>query len=358
MIGSFLLLGVAGGSAWVYRAELKCWYYLRGLASAGKDDRDSWIERLVELDSIAIPGLLKQLASANVQASANAEAALAYLARHWGAEDARTLELADQMADRFHALPPHGQEATLEWQLAQLQSGQAAPSHLVNAAVRLLTVSLATTEKGVRQRALVLAGKLLDSDPVSCSSICRDLVRRELKAPETLCRVQALHLLLHDELQKDTDLLKQAVPLLQDANALVRRAAVLALGLSRTTISEDELLPLLHDQDKGVCRLGELALKQRGLSDSHILLGKLITDPRPLARMDVLSELPYATDLDPGIWLQRLSQDSAEAVRAAAARAMCSYPIVALRTRLQQMAHDDPSPTVRQIAGAYLKLEE
>jgi HEAT repeat protein len=173
-----------------------------------------------------------------------------------------------------------------------------------------------------------------------------------------LCRVQALHLLLHDELQKDAALLKQAVPLLQDADTLVRRAAVLALGLSRATISEDDLLPLLHDRDKDVQHRVELALRQRGLSESQIRLGIWITDPHPQARMEILNELPYVKDLDLRIWLERLSQDSAPAVRAAAARAMCSYSIAALRTRLQQMAHDDPSPTVRQIAGAYLKLEE
>src|SRR5687768_10765609 len=117
---ALLLLAAGGGAAWVYRAELSCWYYLRGLATASKEDRDGWIERLAELDTAAVPGLLDQLSSANVQTCANAEAALSHLAQQWGEEDQRAADLARDMAGRFASFSVPGQEAALEWQLARL----------------------------------------------------------------------------------------------------------------------------------------------------------------------------------------------------------------------------------------------
>jgi hypothetical protein len=353
-----LLLGAAGGAAWVFRTELLCWYYLRGLAAAGKNDRDGWIEQLAALDTAAVPGLLNQLGGANAQACANAEAALSYLANTWGRIDARTLDLARQLNERFTAFSPAGQEAAVEWHLAQLTKSDGAPPELTATATQLLAAALPATDRGLRAHTLALANVLLEHAPTGCLDSCRELVRRELRAPEADCRTLALHLLLHPDLQRETVLLRQALPLLKDNDAAVRRAAVLAVGAARAVITEDDLLPVLHDSDKEVRRLAELALKQRGLSASQILLGTLITDPRPQVRLQIVCELPYITDLDPGPWLQRLSRDPAPAVRAAAARAMERYPIAGLRPHLQQMAQNDPSDTTRQIAGYYCKGDE
>jgi len=38
-----------------------------------------------------------------------------------------------------------------------------------------------------------------------------------------------------------------------------------------------------------------------------------MTDPQPAVRLQVLEHLHEASDLDPGVWLRRLSHDSAPA---------------------------------------------
>jgi hypothetical protein len=144
------------------------------------------------------------------------------------------------------------------------------------------------------------------------------------------------------------------VPLLKDDAALVRKTALLAVGPARELVSDDDLLALLHDPDEEVQSLCELALRGRGLSETHISLARLIGDARPAARLQVLDHLREAGDLEPGVWLRRLCQDPAPAVRAAAVRAAVAQSHIDLRPCLSEMAQQDPSPTVRQLARHYL----
>jgi hypothetical protein len=67
-----------------------------------------------------------------------------------------------------------------------------------------------------------------------------------------------------------------------------------------------------------------------------------------------LDHLHQSHDLDPGLWLRRLSHDPSPAVRVAAMRAMTQMPYVDLSDRIDQMARSDPSPTVCQLARYYL----
>jgi HEAT repeats len=98
-----------------------------------------------------------------------------------------------------------------------------------------------------------------------------------------------------------------------------------------------------------------LALRGRGLRPEHIKLGRILTDPSPVVRLQVLDYLGRASDLDAGIWLRRLSHDPSPAVRAAAMRAMSQQTAVNLTDRIDQMARNDPSPTVCVLARYYLK---
>jgi HEAT repeat protein len=150
------------------------------------------------------------------------------------------------------------------------------------------------------------------------------------------------------------EVLDQVVPLLQDASALVRRAALLAVGPSDALIGTDDLLQWLHDPDEEVRELCEKALRGRGLQDGHLRLGRLMTDRRPAIRLQVLESLAGIDDLEPGVWLRRLSHDPAPAVRAAAIRTASEQKNADLNDRLEQMAQDDPCPTVRQLAHFYL----
>jgi hypothetical protein len=150
------------------------------------------------------------------------------------------------------------------------------------------------------------------------------------------------------------DLLEQVVALLADSEVEVRRAALLAVGPARDVVPDECLLPSLHDADPEVRRLCEQALGGRGLRPEFLELGRLLTDPKPATRLMVLDHLHRTPDLDPGLWLRRLSHDASPAVRVAAMRAMAQQPYLDLSDRLDQMARSDPSPTVCQLARYYL----
>ncbi len=350
-----VLLALAAG-AWFNRAALLRWYCLRELAAATEQERATWVERVAEFDEDAVPGLLAHLAREEVPVCANAEAALSCLVGRWGTSDERTLRLVRQMAERFDQLSAPGQEAGLELVLAALtaEAGQPAPAPLVEAAKPLLSAAAQAHGTGVRLRALALAEKLIEANAGWGPDIFRAVVVKGLAETDPECRVRAVHLTLHAALRKDTDLQRKVVPLLRDDTAEVRRAALLAVGLAEQVIAEDDLLPLLHDPDAEVRRLCEGALRARGLEASHLKLARLISSRRAEDRLKVVQHLQEAEDLDPGVWLKRLSQDADLAVRFAA-MATADRLGVELGERLLQMRDGDPSPTVRQWAAYYLQ---
>jgi HEAT repeat protein len=312
---ALLLVTVLAGAAWWQRTPLLAWYYVRGLGGADAEERAAWIERVARLDAAAVPALLACLGGEDTRACANAGAALAHLVRHWDRGDARSVGVAQGLTAALPHLGAAGQQGALE-----------------------------------------VAEALVDAvPPEPWAQTLRALVRAGLKHPDADSRVRAVRLTLHTALRDDTELLAQVVPLLRAPETPVRRAALLAVGMAAAAVSEDALLPLLHDPDADVRRLCEGALRGRGLRDDHLLLARLVSDARPSARLEVLDHLCGASDLEPGAWLRRLSQDSSPAVRAAAVRAAASQTQADLRDRLRQMAQDDPSPTVRQIAGHYLR---
>jgi HEAT repeat protein len=144
------------------------------------------------------------------------------------------------------------------------------------------------------------------------------------------------------------------VPLLRDSSVRVRESAMLAVGAQPNVVSTDDLLGWLHDGDAGVRALCEKALRSRGLQERHIRLGRLITDPSARVRLKLIDMLKRTTDLEPGVWLRRLSHDPVAAVRAAAVRAIQEQELATLADRIEQMAQNDPCPTVRQLAQYYL----
>jgi hypothetical protein len=178
----------------------------------------------------------------------------------------------------------------------------------------------------------------------------QDLVRLGLHSSAAENRLLAVRLALH----KGMDLLEQVSALLNDPEAAVRRAALLVVGPAQDVVPDECLLPSLHDADPGIRRLCEEALVSRGLRPEYIELGRLLTDPQPIHRLQVLDHLHRSGDLDPGLWLRRLSHDPSPAVRVAAMRAMTQMPYVDLSDRIDQMARSDPSPTVCHLARYYL----
>jgi HEAT repeat protein len=357
LVGLLALLALAAG-AWLNRGALLRWYYLRQLAAAGPENRETWAGRVAGLGEAVLPGLLECLTREDVRTCANAEAALARLARGWGPADARTLGLVERLCRRFSALSGPGREAGLELALVLLRpdGGRTpAPAPLAEACGKLLTTAAPVAGAGVRVRALALAEVLAEGAPERRLGIYRELITRGLAEDNAECRVRAIHLALHSALRKEDDLLARMVPLLRDSRAEVRRAALLAVGLAEQAIAEDDLLPLLHDPDAEVRRLCEAALRGRGLQDGHLRLARLISAPGAEDRLGVLRHLQDAEVPDPGLWLRRLSQDPDPAVRFAAMAAASADGQIDLSDRLLQMRDTDPSPTVRQWAPYFLR---
>ena len=149
--------------------------------------------------------------------------------------------------------------------------------------------------------------------------------------------------------------------LLKDPKPEVRRSAILALGEMKEAVPDEDLLPSLHDPDEGVRDLCEAALRWRGLGEKDIQMGRLVSDPSPLKRLQVLQQLPADNELDPQLWLQKLCQDPSPAVRASAVRAALdpdSGLHVNLTDRVRHMAQHDPDGTVRQIAEFLLQEQQ
>jgi hypothetical protein len=355
-LGGALLVALLGGAgvAWVERGALLAWFYVRGLARAEESDRARWVERVAGLGEAAIPGLLDCLAQPDPGVCRNARAALCHIAGHRHAGDTRAVDLALRLAREFPRLSPAGQENALRlaahWFPAQ-DPGPAPAAGLVPACARLVEEAAGAADPAVQGAALELsAGLLGQARGTEALSASRELVRASLHGPVAANRLRAVQLALHPGM----DLLEQVVALLDDPEAAVRRAALLAVGPADQVVHDEGLLPSLNDPDPEVRRLGEAALRGRGLRPEHLQLGRLLTHPHPVVRLEVLDLLRQERELDQGLWLRRHSHDPSPAVRVAAIREMSQQAFLDLSDRIDQMARSDPSPTVCQLARFYL----
>lgn len=343
---------LAAGVAWWQRDTLQAWYALRGLAAATDADREVWADRVAALDEAAVPGLHACLGGGEPKACDNAAVALVKLGERWSTDDPRRGELAGRLAETYPRLPPAGQQAVLQTCAEWLTHG--APPGVVHAASRLPTQAARSAEAGVRTRGLELVAALLEQpDHTERIADCRDLAKACLTDAEAANRMRAAQAAAHPGM----GLLEHVVPLLNDPAAEVRREALRAVGLVNSVVATDQVLRLLHDPDADVRLLCETVLRSRGFRGKHLKLARLITDDRPVVRLQVLEYLESDTDLEPGVWLRRLSVDAAPEVRAAAVRAAAENPLVDLSDRLHEMAQGDPSPTVSQLARYYLSSQ-
>jgi HEAT repeat protein len=344
---------LAGGAvAWAERTPLLAWFYVRGLARADEVTRDRWVERVAGLGEAAVPELLQALGSPNPAACANVQAGLTRLSAESSAGDALRVKLAVRMTRGWDAFSDAGKADAMKLLTGWFRGGKESTPALVSAATKLLGAAARGEKTEVQPHALGLCAALLPREGgVEAVSPGRNLTRTCLASADATTRVLAVRLALFPGM----DLLEDVVPLLNDPNDEVRRAAVMAVGPVEQVVRDETLLPCLHDPDAEVRRLGELALRGRGLRSEHIQLGRVLTDPNPVVRLQVLDLLRRTPDLDPGIWLRRLSHDPSPAVRAAAVRAMSQQSSVDLSDRIDQMAHNDPSPTVCLLARYYLK---
>jgi hypothetical protein len=353
---ALLVIG-AGALGWLERATLLRWYYLRGLAAADEGNRAAWVERVAGLDGAAVPGLLDCLRREDARACDNTEPVFALLAGRWGADDPRWPDLAEHLAEAFPHLSTSGQRAVLRVLSGWLDGAQPvkSPTGVVRAASRLLGQATRAADTGVQAGALDLA-LLLSGRPewADGAGDGRELVRVCLHSPEAQVRTRAISLAVLPGM----GLLEQVVALLGDPAAEVRREAMRTVGRFPEAVTTDHLLPWLHDPDPDVRLLCEATLHNRGFQGKDLQLARLITDSRPAVRLQVLEHLWTDPDLEPGVWLRRLSVDRAPEVRIAAVRAAVENPQVDLSDRIDQIARSDPSPTVSQMARYYLSCQQ
>ena len=139
------------------------------------------------------------------------------------------------------------------------------------------------------------------------------------------------------------------VPLLDDADAGVRQAAMTVVGPSKL-LGPEELFRHLNDADETVKMLCEASLGAQGLEAKQIDAGRKLTSQHAGDRLALVFDLHRERNDsgDVGPWLERLSRDADPAVRAAVAR-------VGYECRLQfapwlDALADDADATVARIA--------
>jgi hypothetical protein len=339
---------------WMERMPLLAWFYVRKLAGAGGGDRAVWVERVAGLGEPALGEVLACLNDPSPQCCANARAALDKLTSRWGPGDPRTIALAHRCGREFQRMSVAGQGNVLElaagW-FANSAGDPTAAASLVAPAARLLAEAVRSRDVEVQIRALDLCAVLVRQPQAGdASSSSRELVSACLGSGDPAVRVRAAGLTL----QPGLDLSEQVVPLLADPVAEVRRAALLAVSLDEGVL-DDVLLPCLHDSDAEVRARCEVVLANRGRTPQQIRLGRLLTHPDPVERIKVLRLLHDAPDLDPTLWLQRLSHDPSPAIRIAAVRVMIENLSAPPHERLTEMAQSDPSESVAWVARCYLQ---
>jgi hypothetical protein len=349
-LGLITLVGAAG---WFERGRLLTWYYLHQMERAKDGDVESWVQRLVALDQAAVPGLLPELRR-DSKVSAGVARSLEGLMESWGGADSRTAGLVVQTAKEFSSYPTSGKCAALSAIAGAMHSLGDQPSPaLTTGLVALLRQAGRDDEASVRGAGLAVAEKGTPALPADFRHVCVELARAELKDSVAENRAHAIRVAVWST----TDLKTEVVRELADPEPEVRCEAILAAGVWEDTVSTEDMLPWLHDPDARVRRACEHSLRDsRNLKDDQLEMGRLVTDARASVRVRVLRLLAESTDLDPNVWLRRLSHDSSPAVRAATLRAVTEQRYVDLADRLIEMAQSDPSPTVRQLAQFYIAV--
>jgi hypothetical protein len=352
LVVAVILAALAGIAIYFERAPISAWYAVRGLRHASDANRADWVRRVAALGKSSIPGLVATLADPDANVCENAKRGLEAMLSSAPADDGQSLGIARSLDTSFPTFSAQGRQAALSLFCGLVQRTPVEPGAIpiLTAAGHTLKLLTAAADGAACPGALDLAAALLDkTEQAEIVEPCRTLIETCLHDQDKDNRLAAIRLAMRPE----ANVLDRVVALLQDPYPEVRRAALLAVGSADALIRTDDLLQWLHDPDEQVRVLCEKALRSRGLLDSHLRIGKLLTDGRPGVRLQVLELLAGANDLEPAVWIRRLSHDPAPAVRAAAIRAAGEQQHAELNDRLQQMAQNDPCPTVRQLAHYY-----
>ncbi len=185
-LGALTLVFVLGcaGVAWMERATLLSWFYIRGLTRAAESDRAGWVERVANLGETALPGLLDCLTQSDAQVCGNARAAVERMSQSWCSDYDRYADLALLLAREFAQFSPAGQRQVLDLAAGWLNNPQGNTNGLVAPCARLVSEAAGTTDADVQAAALDLCGVLL-TQPNGDEALRpgQDLVRNALHSP-------------------------------------------------------------------------------------------------------------------------------------------------------------------------------
>lgn len=352
--GALALVVLAAAAAWWQRDGIAAWYAVRGLARASGNDQATWVNRVRAVGPAAVGPLVDRLQQADESVCKNVAAGLDALADQWGENDPRTEDLCGRVIHAFARLSAPGQRCIVDLQAERLRRlvGRASvPDSTVHCTAQILGLAADSAEADTRAAGLQLAEAALAwSSQGELREAVRQMVRDSLTEQDAPRRARAARLAVRPGM----DLGDAVVGLLRDPSTEIRRLAIVSVGSEPQILSTDDLLAWLHDPDPEVRRLCEESLRSRGLGDAQLKLARLKSAPDPSTRLQVLPLLGDMVEANAAVWLRSLSHDPCPAVRAAAVRAAAEQSPVELRDRLQQMAQNDPSPTIQQMARDYL----
>ncbi|MBL8865748.1 MAG: hypothetical protein JNK93_09320 [Planctomycetia bacterium] len=260
--------------------------------------------------------------------------------------------------DRARALVQFG-EAGQPFLGEALRSGDAATCAALAMAIRevyhgrpmdpALARALVTEMSGYgepgRDAVVFVLPAILEQADDSLVEPCRAAVDLGLKA-STKSKVIAAKLAVRVKL---ADRLR---PLLDDAEAEVRAAALAAIGAAgdAAPVGDEELFRWMNDPDAKVRAICEAVLESHGRSAEEIDLGRRLTHPNAVERLKLLVDLSRESERDIGPWLERLARDAEPAVRAGAVRVACERKLK-FADWTDDLAKNDPDATVRQVAS-------
>jgi len=287
------------------------------------------------------------------------------LARYTDAEAAEVFAALGEVRAGFAKFAPEARGLALAVAgqvLARLAVDPAPPawSKALEPAHGLLTSGLADSVPGVRVAATAEVGRLWSWTP-GCTptpyeertiddwkqSFVAPTVRA-LAAREPETRAAAVACLAKLPIN---DAAAPAAAYVADPEAIVRQQALIGFASRRDLLSEEAVLPLLHDPNPAVAFLARRTLMARGLNEDQVALGRLIAHPSAARRVSVIPQLLSRTDIDPVVWLVQLSRDADESVRAKALEALATRTTPEARSRLREMAQSDESARIRSAAA-------
>lgn len=317
--GGLALASGGGLLAWKQQDLLTAWK-VHQVSQAGPQERIKLLAHLAETPDISTSWLLYSLAQ-----TSTAEEAEILSEGLVQVSEPLTGEALDphiaKAASLFKSMEPMAQSEALRWLAQSLSKDQSETmsERRASAIRRLLDLASLSEENPVQAAALQMAGAILKQNPnPELIGAIRQLVSLGAKSESSQVQIQAITTALNPKL----DCLTDVTVCLKSPHKEVRQAAVLALGPASESITDEVLLPCLHDEDKTIVHLTETALQARGLREDQIRLGKMMADPKPVKRLEVLDHLSATRDIDPMIWLKKMSNDPSPAVRAAAVRAI------------------------------------